>query len=993
MFSFRTLGALELRSSSGDEPNAVLSSQKLLALLAYLAVARPRGLHRRDTLVGLLWPELDQERARAALRHAVYRLRRALGAGAVVSRGDEDIGVDMRVVRCDAAAFDDLLDAGSTAEALTLYAGDLLPGFYVSGAPDFDRWLEGERQRLRARASTSAWTYAVERAGQGHAEEAVRWARRATERAPDDELLLRRALTLIAEKGDRASALRQYEIFAERLEAEYEAQPSAETKALVERLRRADSGDGASAKRPAARDASSVQPDVGARTSDAPDTSRIAREPMTATPTAQATGEAPRRRVGIALRVALAAATVIVLVSGWRFLRSGFTASDASDASDAPTIAVLPFDVRGDPDLDYLREGMTDLLSIGLDGVAGLRSTDPRLVFTVTRREGDGSPRAEAAARIAEQVGAEMYVTGSVLEAGGRITLTGTLHERNGRVRTSARTRTTEASQLFDLVDELARQLMAGVLDSVPNDLIRLAARTTNSVAALRAFLEGERAIRGGRHAVALEAFQQAVAEDTTFALAYYRLGAAGRWTTEYALANAAAEKAARYGEALPSYARRLLVAFQAIRRGGYAEAESLYRAGVASRPSDVDAWFGLGDLYYHYNALRGRSKGEGRSAFERALAIDPEDGQSRLHLLELSVWEGNAAKVDSLLTGLDEGSDFAAKWPFVRALIVRDTAAVAQSTEAFRQLDDRGLVRVVIHSASAFPSNLAGATRVLALLTEPTRSSGWRAYGHHLRAQVELARGRWGAARADLTAMGSFEPAAATEYGALLSVAPFLPLDRDALLALRSALAGWDAAPTPPTSNSVFAVHDGLHPQLRHYLLGLVSARLGDTVMALRFADSLAAASLDSTRTMLARNLARAVRARVIHQRGDAAAALAELGQPWLDPRTQATHRSSIFSQVADRYLRAELLREAGRFVEAIDGYAAVGDYSLDGLMYAGPSHLRRAEIYLKLGDRAKATTHLRRFIDMWRECDPALRPVRDAAESQLRELGSPRG
>ena len=157
---------------------------------------------------------------------------------------------------------------------------------------------------------------------------------------------------------------------------------------------------------------------------------------------------------------------------------------------------------------------------------------------------------------------------------------------------------------------------------------------------------------------------------------------------------------------------------------------------------------------------------------------------------------------------------------------------------------------------------------------------------------------------------------------------------------------------------------------------------------MALRSADSLAEGSLDSARTMLARNLARAVRARVVRQRGDAAAALAELGQPWLDPRTHATHRSSIFSQVADRYLRAELLQETGRVMEAIEAYAAVGDYSVDGLMYAGPSHLRRAEIYVKLGDRAKAAAHLRRVIEMWRECDPALRPVRDAAERQLRAL-----
>ena len=136
----------------------------------------------------------------------------------------------------------------------------------------------------------------------------------------------------------------------------------------------------------------------------------------------------------------------------------------------------------------------------------------------------------------------------------------------------------------------------------------------------------------------------------------------------------------------------------------------------------------------------------------------------------------------------------------------------------------------------------------------------------------------------------------------------------------------------------------------------------------------------------MLARNLARGIRARVI-RRTNPAAALAELGQPWLDPRTHSTHRSSIFAQVSERYLRAELLRDVGRSAEAIDTYGSVGDYSVDGLMYSGPSHLARAQIYLTLGNRVKAREHLRRFVDMWAGCDPALRPMRDAAE---RELGN---
>lgn len=987
MYSFRTLGALELRSPDGKEQDGVLSGSKLVALLAYLAVATPRGLHRRDSIVALLWPELDQERARAALRHSVYRLRRSLGADALVNRGDEEIAIDPAIVRCDAVAFEELLAAGSVAEALAIYQGDLLPGFFISGAPEFERWLDGARTRLRGRASAAAWQYATERVRDGHRDEAATWARRALAFAPDDEQMLRRVVTLLAEGGDTAGALREYESFAQRLASEYEAKPSAETTAIVDHLRRPAApvrpppGAPGAASRGAAGSAGAQDgaADPGFATAPAsPPPADGAATPRTRAAAMKSFWSGRRPILRAAITVAALAAITLASLGIRRVVASPPTTS---------TIAVLPFEVRGSDDLDYLREGMIDLLSITLDGVGGLQSADPRAVIGVDRRAQAAGAHADedAARRVAEQLGARLYVTGSVVEAGGKLTLTATLHESDGSARATARTRTDEVARLFDLVDELARQLLAGEVGPQA-EIARLAGRTTRSVPALRAFLEGEHAIRSGRHAAALESFQQAVSEDSTFALAYYRLGAAGRWLTDYALADDAAEKAARYGSALPSYARRLLTAAHAIQRGDYAEAESLYEAGITSRPLDVDAWFGLGDLFYHYNALRGRSKGEGVAAFERALAIDPEDGQSRLHLLELSVWEGNVTKVDTLMERLDPSSDFVAKWPFVRALLSRDLAAEAKEASRLRLLEDRPLVRVVIHSASTFPSNLAGATRVLDLLTDPARSTGWRAYGHHLRAQVELARGRWAAARGDLTAMGALEPAAATEFGALLSVAPFLPRDPVALGALRAALAGWDAAPTPPSANSVFALHNGAHAQLRLYLLGLVNVRMGDTAAALRLADSLGAATADSTRRLLFGNLANGIRARVAQARGDPHAALALLGRPWLDPRTHASHRSSLFSQVAERYLYAELLRESGRLAEALDAYGAVADYSVDGLMYLAHSHLRRAEIYERMGDQTKARQHYRRFVELWSDCDPELRPLREAAARKLR-------
>ena len=63
VIEFRTLGTLDLRRTDGPELHSLLAQPKRIALLAYLCVASPRGFHRRDTLLGLFWPDADQTHA------------------------------------------------------------------------------------------------------------------------------------------------------------------------------------------------------------------------------------------------------------------------------------------------------------------------------------------------------------------------------------------------------------------------------------------------------------------------------------------------------------------------------------------------------------------------------------------------------------------------------------------------------------------------------------------------------------------------------------------------------------------------------------------------------------------------------------------------------------------------------------------------------------------------------------------------------------------
>src|SRR6266566_3671792 len=238
MIRLRTLGAVDLKDSDGRELRPLLTQPKRLALLTYLALAGSSGFRRRDTVVALFWPELDEEHARGSLRQALRFLRRSLGEGIIVSRGEEEIGVDRGVLRCDATAFMEACEVGRDAEALDLFQGDFLDGFFVSeAAPELERWVEEERIALRRRAAASAWALADGYRVAGDRADAAALARRAAGFAPEDEGALARLIAFLDDLGDRAGALGAYDEFARRLKQEYDAEPAPETQALIRSVR------------------------------------------------------------------------------------------------------------------------------------------------------------------------------------------------------------------------------------------------------------------------------------------------------------------------------------------------------------------------------------------------------------------------------------------------------------------------------------------------------------------------------------------------------------------------------------------------------------------------------------------------------------------------------------------------------------------------------------------------------------------------------------
>jgi len=231
--SLHVLGAVELQGAvAGDE---LLAQPKRLGVFVYLMLAKPRGFHRRDRLLGLFWPEFGETQARAALRKALHGIRRALGEDVVVTRGDDEVSVAADKVWCDAIAFDEAMREERYSQVLELFSGELLDGF-IPDAPEFERWLEQERKRMHEDAANAAWLLAERYEKGSDITSATKWARKAAKLVGSDERRIRKIMQLFDRAGDRAGAIGAYEEFARTLRKELEIEPSAETQALANQI-------------------------------------------------------------------------------------------------------------------------------------------------------------------------------------------------------------------------------------------------------------------------------------------------------------------------------------------------------------------------------------------------------------------------------------------------------------------------------------------------------------------------------------------------------------------------------------------------------------------------------------------------------------------------------------------------------------------------------------------------------------------------------------
>ncbi len=648
--------------------------------------------------------------------------------------------------------------------------------------------------------------------------------------------------------------------------------------------------------------------------------------------------------------------------------------SGASDGEAAPGIAVLPFHVVGSPELELWREGMVELLSTNLDGAAGLRTIDPRGLLSRWHAEiGEGvdAPDRDAALAVARGAGASYAVIGDAVDLGGGVRLSAEVYDLGsgdllGRVGVEG-----AADSVLVLVDQLSIRLLSSGLVEEGAELpsLNLAAVTTTSLEALKAYLEGEQEARRGDWQEAATHFGRAVETDSTFALAYYGLSLALGWTEGFSeRVFEAGRRAALHSEQLPE---RIVLRIQ-----GNAELDAELPDAVRTLeelthryPDDVDGWYRLGEAYTHLGgrALSSRRKAVAAAALGRAVELDPGYATAYIHLIDFAIFDEDSAEAKRLIdiyraVGSDDPRSVA--YSVVYDYLWADSLGKERARVALDTLDGGALYDVLSQSLRWMPDWHSQTVELAGYLLAPDRPARERADGFIMLGWASRFRGRIAESSSAFTESAVLEGGRADVLAATIDILDYKFDTRDAEAARRAReVLVRDPSPFERFLLGVVAADQGPFDEVDRHIAAL------DSIADDREAEAETVAAIAS------RSLAQALRCYAAASEGDLETALAEFDKPM--PRLAGWAHQILRYELGKLFLERGELAEAERYFTSMNITRA----QTQAQYYLG-------EVYERMGDEERARLHYARFVRWWEDCDPELRPWWERGRQSLDRL-----
>jgi tetratricopeptide (TPR) repeat protein len=655
-------------------------------------------------------------------------------------------------------------------------------------------------------------------------------------------------------------------------------------------------------------------------------------------------------------------------------------ARPTTGAVDPDAIAILPFRVSGPPEAHYLREGMVDLLNVGLDGFAGWRVLQPRAFLRQVGAADRVIPVSEAA-RLAREAGAAAFVLGSVSAVGPELVAQARLYE-SARAATLASVR---ARGTIALPGAVADSIAAGLARYRATRQPGVARRstteyTTASPAALQAYLVAEQLARRARWPEAVDSLTAALARDSTFALAYYALYRAISWGTGTPLVrvqwgeaptaltlDVLFAAALRHRDRTPIRQRRLIEAIATYNKNDALRlAEELTRA----YPDDADVALEIGDAYFHVGIPMGEPPRRALESLERAIVLDPLVPEAYLHVVQLQSMTGDSA---AAWHTLDRLKAVAPTWVATTALELGLRALLRGEDPATLPVAGpdtiRRAARYLLWSADAVPAravSLADAFTARLVGPESPRAERVPALLHrHLH---RLAQGRYVAGWQMLRDAAALEPDGAEVLGAAIlhhlvtgahaidaaEAASQLLARAGARPVWAAALLGWRVAALAPIDSARAALSEltagsdwpDFRAALHAGLDGLLDLRRGDSVAARR--------------------------------------ALTRGNSEWVDLRgVEAFFPNPYFALIAARL-------DVAQGQPALAGPRLSETMATLGMAFRADAEELRGRIAEQRGDTAAAIRAYRDFTELWKDADPELQPRVAAARAALARMNA---
>ncbi len=347
-------------------------------------------------------------------------------------------------------------------------------------------------------------------------------------------------------------------------------------------------------------------------------------------------------------RVALTAATLVVAAAGaagWWIMRPAVSQS-------ARALAIMPFSTpSGDTALTRLGRDLASTVSLSLDGVGELKVADPAAAIGLASARPQPLTT-DAALQIARQLGSRALLTGVLVRSGSGIRLDLLLREVSDT--TSVLARATISSTNDDvsaLTDSLAFTVLRAIWQKGNAPSPSLVSVTTQSVPALRAFLDGERLWSNGDITHADSLYRIAATLDTTFWLAAYKYVQARVWLAARPVDPVIRDRLLRNRDRLPERERAMIAAGTLPTRS---EVLAAMVANTQRYPDYAPAWMQLGDYQLHWMPLAGRSPHEALPALRRWADLMPGDRTAISHLGDACLGAQQWTCADSMSNALD---------------------------------------------------------------------------------------------------------------------------------------------------------------------------------------------------------------------------------------------------------------------------------------------------------------------------------------------------